>query len=287
MMRRPRPCFMATIGAALLLATAQIAAAQKTKTIPSVFDHSLADVKAPEEVTKAVAQLDKSKTPPDCTSARVTVRASAFSPNDKAFEKSLGEARAQALAEALASAGFSPPQYETDWVPAKARENDTNVEVIFDEDRQGPVLQLIWQPENGRKVKPGQTIKATIRASERQEDGHYNWPTGVQSLQLISDDGVVGKAEDYGKRPPPCVVRTIERSYIVPDSPPPVVHLIALAEDAVGNPSSSDADFPTDGNWHGMLKGHGIGNIYNDTVEVSFNFSVADDGTITGGRAPR
>jgi hypothetical protein len=75
---------------------------------------------------------------------------------------------------------------------------------------------------------------------------------------------------------------TIERTYSVPDPAPPVVHVIAIADDAVGNESTKDADFPTDGDWYGTLTGHGEGNIYNDKAEVRFNFAEAADGTITG-----
>src|SRR5438132_3374185 len=268
--------------AGTLLGTTPAARAQKTITLPHMFDPDLADVKSPDKITNAVAQANQSKTPPDCTSARVTVRASSSS-KDKSFETSLGEARAQALAEVLKAQGFKPPQYETDWMSSKDKDSDEgNVEVIFDEDKQAPILKVTSDPPKGHKVKPQQTIKVTIFASERQEDGHNNWPTGVQTLQLKADDAVVGEAEYYGKSPPPCVPRTIGRAYLVPENPPPVVHLVAIADDAVGNESTKPGEFPTDGDWYGTLKGHGQGNIYNDTAEVSFNFTEEADGTIKG-----
>ena len=64
-------------------------------------------------------------------------------------------------------------------------------------DKDGPILRTDSEPKKGSKVKAGDTIKVTIKASERFEDGHKSWPSGVRSIQLLANDG---KAERQGLR---------------------------------------------------------------------------------------
>jgi hypothetical protein len=155
------------------------------------------------------------------------------------------------------------------------------VQVSFDgKDTDPPALQVHSVPPKGSVVTAGQTIALTIRASELLDDGHKSWPSGVQLIQLTDNNGLV-KAWEYGKPPQPCVVQNETWSYKVPDSPPPIVHLLVETEDAVGNQVTKTADFPT-APWYGTIKAHGQGNVYNDTVNIDFAFSVGADGVVTG-----
>jgi len=148
-------------------------------------------------------------------------------------------------------------------------------------DRDPPILKINSTPPKGSKVKIGDQIKVHATASERYEDGHKSWPSGVKAIQLIAD-GTVVDSKDYGMKPPPCAVRVFEPSYTVPSNPPPVVHLVVIAEDAVGHRTFKEADFPVENDWYGTVKGHGQGNMYNETAEVRFSFSEQADGAIKG-----
>jgi hypothetical protein len=126
-----------------------------------------------------------------------------------------------------------------------------------------------------------------MKASERFEDGHKSWPSGVFSIQLRERDGlrVSDPDPDYGPIPPPCERRTKKLPYLVPSPAPAIVHLPVIADDAAGNWSSEFADFPI-GDWGGPLNAHTQGNIYNDDASVEFSFSADKSGAITGkGRA--
>src|SRR3989441_3848612 len=101
-------------------------------------------------------------------------------------------------------------------------------------------------PPNATNVKAGDTNKVTIPASDRYEDGHKSWPTGVQLIQLTADDGLVD-SKDYGRVPPPCDPRTFEpKTYTVPKNPPPIVRLLGIAADGVGHQDSEELTFPTE-----------------------------------------
>lgn len=164
--------------------------------------------------------------------------------------------------------------------PAKGQE-DGELQVTYRTDRDSPILSVTSVPGKGTLVKKNEKIVVTLTASERNDAGHKSWPSGVRSIQLRADGLVVEPTGQYS--PQPCKPQTLKVTYTVPADPPPVIHLEALAEDAVGNPpSTKEADFPTSGDWYGVLTGHANFSIYNDTTEVRFTFSEASDGTITG-----
>jgi hypothetical protein len=160
-------------------------------------------------------------------------------------------------------------------------------DAAIDKDKDGPILKTSSMPLKGSKVKAGDTIMVTMTASERFEDGHKSWPSGVLSIQLRERDGlrVADRNPDYGPIPAACERRTKMLPYPVPSPAPAIVHLQAYAVDGIGNESNEFADFPT-GDWWGTLKAHTQGNIYNDDASVEFSFSADKSGAITGkGRA--
>jgi len=265
-------------------------------TISGVFDPDLADVKPAalqaikDAVGKAKASEDGCYPPP-----LATFTAQAKASGDPSFDTSLAKARADALQQALAASGYGQDRVQTGY----ATGNSDNVQVSYDKankDTDGPRLKVTSTPPKGTKVKAGDKIHVTIAASERYADGHKSWPTGVQSIQLTANDGLVD-SKDYGKPPQPCARQTLEVNYTVPNSPPPVVHLHALAEDGVGNHSGEDADFPTGDKWEGTWHVTGIhdsqrygagGKLvrHEEMFDATFTFYVSGDGVISGeGRA--
>ncbi len=205
---------------------------------------------------KGAAQ--KAKAAADCYPPRVifTARVKKL-PGDPSFEETLAKVRGDALKAVLPSLGL-----EADQVRAGSAVVDIDdVRVTHDpfnrDDKDPPKLKVTSTPKKGTKVKPGDKIKVTIKASEHYRDGHKSWPTGVQNIQLIADDGLVD-SKDYGRPPQPCSRQTFEVTYTVPKNPPAIVHLRAIAEDAVGNQASEVGEFPTGDTWKGTMSAEAV-----------------------------
>jgi hypothetical protein len=267
-------------------------------TINDVFDPDLADVKpaAVQGIKDAAAKAKASEDgcyPPPVASFTAQVKSS----GDGSFDASLGQARAGALQQTLTSLGYGEGRVKT----GHATGSSDSVQVNYDAPNKGkdtdpPRLKVTWTPPKDTKVKAGDKIRVTIIASERYADGHKSWPTGVQSIQLTANDGLVD-SKDYGKPPQPCVRQTLEASYTVPNNPPPIIHLHAIAEDGVGNHGGEDGDFPTGDKWEGTWHVTGIhdsqrygagGKLvrHQETFDATFVFYVSGDGVISGeGRA--
>jgi hypothetical protein len=212
----------------------------------SLFDPDLADLKAPEKLKDATS----------CYPGATFKVGAKY--DDPLMQDALTKAREEALAVALKRLGLDSARFK---IEAGATDSD-DVQVSYPnsaagKDTDGPKLKTSSVPKKGTKVKTSNTITVTINASERFEDGHKSWPTGVRSIQLLADNGpttIKVDDKDYGMRPPPCERRSVKmRPYIVPANPPPIVHLHALAEDAVGNQSGEDAEFPTVDVWTGTM----------------------------------
>jgi hypothetical protein len=262
-------------------------------TINGVFDPDLADVKpaAKQAIKDAAGKAKPSEDgcyPPALASFTAQVKSS----GDASFDASLGQARADALQQTLMSLGYGEGRVKI----GHATASSDSVQVNYDTPNKGkdtdpPKLKVTSTPPKGTKVKAGDKIHMTIIASERYADGHKSWPTGVQSIQLTANDGLVD-SKDYGKPPQPCARQTLEASYTVPSNPPAVVHLHAIAEDGVGNHGGEDAEFPTgdkwEGSWHvtgihdSQLYGAGGRVRHQETLDGTFTFYVAGDGTISG-----
>lgn len=271
------------------------AAAPSPVAIEGVFDPDLADVKpaATQAIKDALAKAKPSEDgcyPPPLATVTAGVKKS----GDSSFDAALGQARADALKQSLTGMGYGSDRAKV----AYAIGNSENVEVTYknsDKDADPPRLKVTSSPPKGTRVKAGDKIHVTIIASERYADGHKSWPSGVQSIQLTANDGLVD-SKDYGKPPQSCARQTLETNYTVPNNPPPVVHLRAIAEDGVGNQGEEDADFPTGDKWEGTWHVTGIhdsahygsgGNVrHQETFDATFAFYVSGDGTISGeGRA--
>ena len=197
----------------------------------SLFDPDLADIRP--------GGAEKLKEATNCyPSATFTIGAPG---DDDLMRDALAKARKEALHAALKRLGLDAARFEIkiDIEPGAKKSDDIQVNYPkskTDGDKDGPNLKTNSEPKKNTKVKAGDKIKVTITASERYEDGHKSWPTGVRSIQLLADDGKVDPDSDFGIKPPPCERRTVVITHTVPSSPPPIVHLKVLAEDAVGNP---------------------------------------------------
>jgi hypothetical protein len=260
-------------------------------TINDVFDPDLADVKP--AATQAIKDAaGKAKASPDgCYPPPLaTFTVHQKSSGDSSFDANIGQARANALQQTLAAQGYDQGQVKTGYANASS----DNVQVNYDKpgkDTDAPRIKVTWNPPKDTKVKAGDKIHVTIIASERYADGHKSWPTGVQSIQLTANDGLVD-SKDYGKPPQPCVRQTLETSYTVPSNPPPVIHLHAIAEDGVGHHGGEDGDFPTGEKWEGkwrvtgthdaQLYGAGGKVRHQETLDATFTFYVGGDGTVSG-----
>jgi hypothetical protein len=264
-------------------------------TINGVFDPDLADVKpaAMQAIKDALAKAKPSEDgcyPPPLATVTAETKGSA----DTSFDGALGKARAAALQEALAGLGYGQDRAQTGYTIGSS----DNVEVTYKnagKDTDPPKLKVTSNPPKGTRVKAGDKIQVTIIASERYADGHKSSPTGVQSIQVTANDGLVD-SKDYGKPPQACVRQTLETNYTVPSNPPPVVHLRAIAEDGIGHQGIEEADFPTGDKWEGTWHVTGIhdsqrygsgGKVrHQETLDATFAFYVSGDGTISGeGRA--
>jgi len=126
------------------------------------------------------------------------------------------------------------------------------------DDRDAPALDVHSIPPKGSKVRAGDKIVVKINADEGFGDGRGSWQTGVQSIQLLADDGKVEPDfTEPGMLPKACAnkswKRTLETTYKVPKNPPPIVHLTAIAADFAGNENFKTAEFPV-GDWYGTFK---------------------------------
>jgi hypothetical protein len=226
-------------------------------TLSGVFDPDLAEIR-PDAMGK-LQEAAKKANWGGCYPPRATFKAlvpAAGVGEDPLFLSTLAEARGIALTAALPSLGLTRDQFKT----IGTREgNSDNVLVTYDkftpdDDKDPPTLKVTWVPKKGTKVKAGDKIKATIKASERYEDGHKSWPTGVYDIRLAAVHGgfeATVDFMDYGRPTQPCERRTFEATFTVPRNPLPIVHLKAIAEDGVRHPASEDGKFPTVEVWHG------------------------------------
>jgi hypothetical protein len=124
-------------------------------------------------------------------------------------------------------------------------------------DKDKPTLKTTSTPRKGTKVKPGDTIKVRMEASEEYNNPRYGWQTGVKKIQLI-DEGPnpVVTPRWEGAQMRPCKEKQwkqfLEVTYTVPPNPPPIVRLRAVAEDFAGNKDDDLGEFPT-GDWYGTI----------------------------------
>jgi len=245
---RPPLIAVAAVSLAALVAIAAFAETPSGVTLSGLFDPELAELKTTEQLKDAIKKAHR-----DCYPPRVKFTVVVTGAEQSATGENLAPARVKALQDkdtGLPSLGLEPDQFKVDSVTGVVDGVLVNYDKFNDDDKDAPKLKVTWTPPKGTKVKAGDKIKVTIRASERYEDGHKSWPTGVYNIQLTADDGLVD-SKNYGRVPDPCERRTFEATYTVPRNPPQIVHLTAIAEDAGGHKDPEVGKFPTVEVWHG------------------------------------
>ncbi len=127
-------------------------------------------------------------------------------------------------------------------------------------DKDKPTLKTTSTPQKGTMVKPGDTIKVRMEASEEYNAARYDWQAGVKKMQLTDESRgqVVPPIWEATGDPRPCAQKhwkqTLEVTYTVPSNPPPIIRLRAIAEDFAGNKDTDLGEFPTGGDWHGSIE---------------------------------
>jgi len=158
-------------------------------------------------------------------------------------------------------------------------------------DTEKPTLKTTSTPRKGTKVKPGDTIKVRMEASEEYSDPRIGWQTGVKKIQLTDEsrNQVVPPHFENSGGPRPCKEKqwkqTLEVTYTVPPNPPPVIRLRAVAEDFAGNRDDDVGEFFTGEVWKGTIKLERDGRNPQCSAiksETEFTIAVADDGAVTG-----
>jgi hypothetical protein len=168
---------------------------------------------------------------------------------------------------------------------------DITDEYTLPDDKAPPLLSGGSTPPHGSRVHPGQVIKVHITATEPTDQGPQE---GIQDIQLLGPDGLVDSAQ-YGNHPKACdmsrLTKTLNTTYTVPENPPPVIHLTAVAHDFANNESATlSADFPTGNVWTG--KAHVVSHYTyppaqhdcpaTEVDDYTFNLTVGTNGTVQG-----
>ncbi len=81
---------------------------------------------------------------------------------------------------------------------------------------------------------------------------------GVQRVQLTSPESLIEEWTHPSRLPAACDQKSwsqvLKGSYKVPNNPPPVIKLCAIAEDYAGNENLKCGEFPTGDVWEGTLR---------------------------------
>jgi hypothetical protein len=194
---------------------------------------------------RLAAAIRNVERPPGCPSGRIKIR---VPQGDPRFQAALARARRDALLAGLGAPVAGRVFTETE-IFGPPGGTDTVLEVARDTAR--PTLRATSRPTGGTLVQRGDTIRMTVLA----RDGDGRWETGVKAFRLIADSegGRVIAAQSYQ----PCTEpkeRRLEADYRVPDDPPPVVRLSAVAEDGAGNIIRGEITYPTKGDFYGTIE---------------------------------
>ncbi len=166
--------------------------------------------------------------------------------------------------------------------------------IVLGPDQDAPKVSVNSSPVKGTKVKAGDVIKIDATASERRTGG--TWQTGVQRFQLVRMDPgggieeLIQEVTDPSRLPKPCDQKAwskvLAASYKVPDNPPPVIKLCAIAEDYAGNENFKCGEFPTVDVWEGTLNTHvtvaGSYKTCTGTWRAKIKIVAGEDGTVSG-----
>ncbi|MFN0218113.1 MAG: hypothetical protein ACKVP4_04765 [Hyphomicrobium sp.] len=290
------PCLtIAVMLAALIGATgigsAALAQQAQTASIPSddLFWPNTVDFKpGPGAVARLTDVVKRAQAPgSQCpTDVDFTVLAGPH-PEGPLIRDALATARRDVIEVVLR--GFGPSVRVTKNVNSSSLVDMVVISAQSAKDKESPKLDTNSVPRKGSKVKPRDTITVTMVARD-----HANlWQSGIKTIQLVaeSEGGRLIVSENYPPPPPAgCIAlapaRRVEATYTVPDNPPPIVRLTAVAEDHVGLMDTDAAEFPTKGDWFGTLKFSSEGVVLGVTTTITDLMDIVLDydgqGNLTG-----
>lgn len=167
--------------------------------------------------------------------------------------------------------------------------------VVLGPDTLAPTITATSEPSTFSTVSAGDQIIFEVTAEEVRSGGP--WETGVQSIFLREEGGDPFFDESFGDQPQPCGQKsweqTVTATYTVPDNPPPIIEIVASAQDfgsglavPVPNiPQESRFLFYTGEVWTGTM--HSETRTISEgtcrgSAEATLRLVVAEDGTVTG-----
>jgi hypothetical protein len=144
------------------------------------------------------------------------------------------------------------------WAQLEDRRYDGFAEFTLADDSEPPKITVT--PPSGTIVRPGQRMTIAVTASERYEDGHQGWQTGVKSIRvedLTRHEGLP-PWQNENPQPQPCNsktwTKTHEMQFTVPDpAPSSVVRLRVFVKDYQNPEVQQDIEYPTKGDWYGAF----------------------------------
>jgi hypothetical protein len=278
---------LAAVLASLAL-TAPALAQPKATTLSGVWDDPyVGEVKQPEGIDKlraAVMAASKMQRTRDAGCYPMVFTVSAGRGGDPRFIEDFANERVMAVRDALTNKlTLDPKEFEVRSEPGFS--DDVQVTYGGGDSTEPPVLKVTWDPPTGSKVSLHQDITVKINmASERFEDGHKTWPTGIKLIQVrdeLNDKPLTPYFEDHSLVPDLCARRDLTVHYKV-NADGPIV-LTVMAENGVGRHNFDTATYSTR-DWYGTINAHvhGSPGPYDDTAEIAFSFDEAQDGALQG-----
>lgn len=230
-------------------AFAQQAPSPTSVTVDDVFVGDSVELN-PEAAMRLLEAARQAQGPAGCPLGAITI---VTPEGDPIFQPALAEARRNVLLAFLDSSGIEASRFFADSIVQGAT---SRTWVEHNLDRKKPTLTTTSVPDNGSRVKPGDEITITMVARDDADPKPYQ--TGIKTLQLVADSegGAFVASENYepcADGPPPPQRRVVV-TYTVPQDPPPIVRLSALAEDHAGLTDTDVGEFPTEGDWYGRIE---------------------------------
>jgi hypothetical protein len=229
---------------------------------------------------RRIANVIRNAQPPgSCPLGRLKIRTPE---GDPMFQAALAGARQQAALQGLNNLGV--PVVGRLFVESTVFGQFGGHDTVFEapRDTKSPKLTTTSVPRKGSKVKAGDQITVTMVA----RDDPAPWPTGLRTIQLVADseNGRFVMSENYEPCAEPAERRVVA-TYTVPQNPPAIVRLTAIAEDHARHMDTDVGEFPTGEMWKGTV------NLERDDINpacssitstATYTIVVVQDGRITG-----
>jgi hypothetical protein len=240
-------CASAALITAMLPGGSGLAPARAESSAYELFP-SPDSVQPKAEVIQQIADaMRNAQAPGNCPLGRLQIRTAQ---GDPIFQPALAAARRDGVLQTLDRLGVNVAGrlFVDSNVAGDGRGYDAVYQSARDDKK--PQLRTQSEPRKGSRVKAGDTIRVTMTA----RDDPAPWPTGLKTIQLVADseNGRVIASENYEPCAEPAERRVVA-TYTVPQNPPAIVRLTAIAEDHVNLKDTDVGEFPTRGSWYGTV----------------------------------